>query len=271
MLFPPEGFTAVDTLNFILYVFTNLMETSTPQLDPQQPPGRSALALLLLVPAPTIGVLCAMFLFPGSAFGQSMHAAAKVWLLAFPIAWVLWVQRGRITLPRWSWRGMPAGLITGLLTLGIIIGTWELFASTMVDVSKFQTKMQEIGLDSLPKFLAFAAALTFVNALLEEYVWRWFVYEKWNEVLKGLKGPAKAVAVPGAIVLAGLCFTLHHTIAMHLYFDWQVNLIASLGVFTGGVTWSIVYLKYKNIYAGYISHIFADIAIFYIGYRVAFG
>lgn len=239
-----------------------------PSIQTKPSPSRSALALLLLVPAPTIGVTCAMFLFPGTALGMSVQATAKVWLLAFPILWVFLIQRGRITLPRWSWKGMPAGIITGLLTLGIIVGAWELFANTMVDYSLFQDKMKEIGLDSLGKFLLFAAALTFINALLEEYVWRWFVYEKWNEVLRKFAGP---VAIPGAIILAGLCFTLHHTIAMSLYFDWKVNLIASLGVFTGGVTWSIVYLKYKNIYAGYVSHIFADIAVFYVGYRIAFG
>ena len=160
------------------------MEASMPQLDRPHPPSRAALALLLLVPAPTIGVTCAMFLFPGTPLGMSVQAFAKVWLLALPILWVLWVQRDKIKLPRWSWQGMPAGVITGLLTLGIIVGAWEGFANTMVDVSLFQDKMKEIGLDSLPKFLAFAVTLTFINALLEEYVWRWFVYEKWNEVLK---------------------------------------------------------------------------------------
>ena len=166
---------------------------------------------------------------------------------------------------------MPAGIISGVAILAVIIGAWELFAHRMVDVSTFQTKMQEIGLDSTAKYLAFAATLTFINALLEEYVWRWFVYSKWFELFNGIKGPAKAVAIPGAIVLAGLCFMLHHTIAMSLYFDWQVNALASLGVFSGGVIWSIIYLKTKNLYSAYISHIFADIALFYVGYQVAFG
>lgn len=233
--------------------------------------SRAALALLLLVPAPTIGVTCAMFVFPGTALGMAIQAAAKVWLLAFPIIWVLFVERGRLRLPKIKWEGMPIGIVSGLAILAVIIGAWEGFARNMVNVSKFQEKMTEIGLDSAGKFLLFAAALTFINALLEEYVWRWFVYSKWFEVFSGLKGPAKKLAIPGAILLAGLCFMLHHTIAMSLYFDWQVNLIASLGVFTGGVLWSIIYLKTKNLYAAYVSHIFADIALFYVGYQVAFG
>ena len=241
--------------------------------DPARPAGRHrpALALLLLVPAPTIGVLCAMFLFPDTWYGQSIHLFAKAWLLALPLAWVVWAQRERLRMPRWSWRGMTAGVVSGLAILGVIIGAWELFAHRMVDVAMFQDKMNEIGLSTPLRFLGFAAAVTFINALLEEYVWRWFVYSKWFELFDGMKGPVKAVAIPGAIVLAGLCFMLHHTIAMSLYFDWQVNAMASLGVFSGGVIWSVLYLKTKNIYAAYVSHIFADVALFYVGYRVAFG
>ena len=248
------------------------MKAAMPQLDDRPAsPGRAALALLLLVPAPTIGVTCAMLLFPDTWYGQSVHLFAKIWLLTLPLLWVIFVERGRLRLPKLSWQGMPAGLISGVLFLGVIIGAWELFAHNMVDIAMFKDKMTEVGLSTPMRYLGFAAAVTFINALLEEYVWRWFVYSKWFELLKGLKGPAKAVAVPGAIVLAGLCFMLHHTVAMSLYFDWKVNAMASFGVFAGGVIWSILYLKTKNIYAAYVSHIFADIALFYVGYRVAFG
>lgn len=235
-------------------------------------PRRAAIALLLLVPAPTLGVLFAMHWLPYTALGQSVHFAAKLWLLALPLVWVLFVEGGRLRLPRWSWRGMPAGFITGILTMVAIIGAWELFGHSLVDVAVMQQKIAEVGLDSVPKYLAFAAAVTFINALLEEYVWRWFVFSKWYEVLNGwFAGSAKAVAIPGAIVLAGLCFVLHHSVAMSVYFNWQVNALASLGIFIGHVTWSVIYLKYRNIYAGYVSHIFADIGLFVVGYIVAFG
>lgn len=244
-------------------------------LKPDQRPGslgKAALALALLVPAPTIGVTCAMFLFPGTPLGMSVQAFAKVWLLAFPILWVLFIDRGRLAIPRFHWRGMTAGLVTGLATLGVIVGAWELFANTMVDVSLFQEKIVEIGLNSLTKYLLFAAALTFINALLEEYVWRWFVYSKWRDTLGNLfTGPAKAVVIPGAIALAGAFFVLHHAIAMSLYFDWRVVTLASLGIFIGHTVWCIMYLKYKNIYAAYLSHIFADIGVFVVGYQIAFG
>ena len=232
------------------------------------PTRRSGLALLLLVPAPTLGVLAALFIWPDTWYGQTLYQLAKLWILILPALWLARVDRQPLRLPRWTWRGVRAGLITGILTLATIIGAWEAFAKHWVDVSVFQGKMAQIGLDSPGKFLVFAAAVTLINALLEEYVWRWFVYSRWQALLHK---HARPIAVPGAIGLAALCFTLHHTVAMSLYFNWQTNALASLGVFIGGVTWSILYLRYKNIYAGYISHIFADIALFYVGYRVAFG
>lgn len=234
-------------------------------------PGRAALALLLLVPAPSIGVLFAMHLMPDTAVGKSIHLAAKAWLFAFPIAWLLFVQRTKPKLPRWTAQGMAAGFITGGLILATIVAAWELVGTNLVDTDVFRQGMKKVGLDTPLKFLAFAAVITFINALLEEYVWRWFVYTQWFELFKGLHLPSKTVAVPAAVALAGLCFVAHHSIAMHVYFAPAANALASLGIFIGGVTWSILYLKTNNIYAAYISHIFADIALFYVGYRVAFG
>ena len=235
-------------------------------------PRLASLALLLLLPAPTIGVLCAMYWMPDTALGKSIHLAAKLWLLALPVLWLLLVDRGRLVIPKWHWRGMWAGLITGVLTLVTIIGAWELFAHKMVDIDFFRNQMKEIGLGTPAKYLLFAAGVTFINALLEEYVWRWFVYSKWRDVLEGLfGGRARAIVLPGAIALAGLFFVLHHSVAMNVYFDWQVNALASLGIFLGHITWSVIYLRYKNIYAGYVSHIFADIGLFVVGYMIAFG
>ena len=234
--------------------------------------GKAALALAMLLPAPTIGVLCAMYLFPDTTLGKGIYYCAKAWLLTLPVLWLVFIDRGRITVPRFQWRGMMAGLVTGLATLGVIVGTWELFAYRLVDIEFFRGQMQEIGLDTPLNFLVFASAITLINALLEEYVWRWFVYTKWRDTLGNLfKGPAKAIVIPGAIALAGAFFVLHHAVAMNLYFDWPAVALASVGIFIGHTVWSIMYLRYRNIYAAYLSHIFADIGVFVVGYQIAFG
>ena len=37
------------------------------------------------------------------------------------------------------------------------------------------------------------------------------------------------------------------------------------GVFIGGLTWSLLYLRYRNIYACWVSHVYADLIIFLSG------
>ncbi len=42
-------------------------------------------------------------------------------------------------------------------------------------------------------------------------------------------------------------------------------------VFIGGATWSWIYLRWRNIYAAYVSHVFADLAVFGVGWWLVFG
>ena len=83
---------------------------------------QAALALLLLVPAPSIGVAMAVLMVPGS-IGQTLFTAIKIWLIAFPIVWT-WRVEGQRVFP-FDWfrrRGIKAGVILGCLMFGIIVG-----------------------------------------------------------------------------------------------------------------------------------------------------
>ncbi len=73
-----------------------------------------------------------------------------------------------------------------------------------------------------------------------------------------------------AVVASGLFFTLHHIIALWVYFDWRIIVLGSLGVCIGGMTWSWLYIRYRNIWAAYVSHVFADVIVFAIGYQLLF-
>ncbi|MEM1353287.1 MAG: type II CAAX endopeptidase family protein [Planctomycetota bacterium] len=258
----------------------NQPENSPPQ---QQPPhgqaggvARHLGALALLVPAPTIGVVTALFLLPGTAIGMTTQMAMKGWILVLPVAWLILIAKTRPRLPAFRGRashpGWWAGLATGIAIFAVIVGLWELAGPRLVDTTVFAEKIASVGLTSPAYYLLFAAGITLFNALMEEYVWRWFVYERLRDTLLEWFGQAaRKWVVPGAVVLAALFFTLHHTIALSLYFDPLANFLASLGVFIGGITWSIIYLKTRNIYGCYLSHIFANVAMFYVGYQIAFG
>lgn len=224
-------------------------------------PGKhAAWALALLLPAPTLGVLVSIVWWPGTG-GQAFYFAMKLWLLALPAAWRLAVERKPVSLSPPRQGGFGVGIGLGLLISAIIIGGYYALGRGLVDPDMLQAAVAGNGLDQPARYFALAAYLTLANALMEEYVWRWFVYEKFRDV-----GAPAAVAV----VLAAAGFTLHHVVALKAQFGWGITLLGSLGVFIGGLTWSGLYARYRSVWPAYVSHAIVDIAVFYVGWLMIF-
>lgn len=59
--------------------------------------NRSILALLLIVPVTSIGVIMSAFVTPG-AIGQTIAVGCGVWLLLFPILWYRFVDKQLLNL-----------------------------------------------------------------------------------------------------------------------------------------------------------------------------
>jgi len=222
---------------------------------------RAILALALLVPAPSLGTLAAMSLFPGTALGKGLFAASKLWLAAFPAVWMMLVDRERFGLSPARKGGFLMGLASGLgLGLLVVLG-WLAFGQGLLDRTAFAGKMREVGLGSLPMYLGGAAYWILVNSVLEEYVWRWFVFRK----CVALVGPRAAA------LLSALFFTLHHFIALRAYCPLPVAVAASIGVFSGGAVWSLLYARYRSVWPGYVSHAIVDLCVFGVGATMLFG
>lgn len=234
------------------------------ETDPSGALNRAArsnalVALALLVPAPTIGVLAAMWWWPGVA-GQSIYLLSKIWIVVLPVLWLLKVERGRLVLPRPEASSCGVGLLLGLALGVMIIGAYVLLGS-WIDVELFREAATRIGLGTPARFIGFAVYLSLVNALVEEYVWRWFVFRKTEALIRGYP----------AVLLSALFFTMHHVFALAAQMPWLVTVLSSIGVFVGGAVWSWCYLRFRSIWPGYVSHVVADVAIFWIGWRLLFG
>lgn len=218
------------------------------------------LALLLLVPAPSIGVLAAMIVFPDSTQGRTIFTASKLWLFVFPVLWLKFVEHGRFSISPPKNGGWLAALFSGIVFGLLVIFGYLGFGSSMFDRSLFTSRLMEIGLGSWPIYAAGAAYWILVNSVLEEYVWRWFVYEKCEALVR----PRLAV------VLSALFFTLHHYIALQVFLTPMLALISSLGVFVGGAAWSYLYMRYRSIWPGYLSHAIVDLFVFGLGAAMLF-
>lgn len=222
-------------------------------------PMRPWLALTLLIPAPVVGAFAGM-VWPAGELGHILFVASKLWLVALPVGWHLLVDRGR---PSWSpprAGGLGVGALLGLATAVVIGAVGWLVAGGSLDPAAVRDEALGMGLATPGRFLAAAAGWIFVNSVLEEYVWRWFVYRQ-----------LEAVTSPGfAVVGSAVGFTVHHVVALATYLGPGLVALASLGVFAGGLMWSLLYRRYRSIWPGWLAHAGADVAIYAIGYAIVF-
>lgn len=217
------------------------------------------LALLLLVPVPTIGVAAALYTAPGTE-GRVVFVVSKIWLLLFPLVWHLMVERGTLGWSPPRRGGFGVGVMVGTGMAAAIVGSYAGGLRGLVDPQVLARAVEEMGLAGPGRFLAAAASWIFVNSLVEEYVWRWFVLRQ----LRALLPDAVAVLASAA------AFTLHHTVAMASYLGPSGNALASLGVLAAGACWSWLYLRFDSIWPGWMSHVIADVAIFGLGWYLLF-
>jgi len=224
--------------------------------------SRNALfALLLLVSAQSIATT-AFFWWPDTAAGKAVIIACRLGVVLLPAVWLKFVDRGQ-----WSWSPPKLGGFRTAAILGLAIATAIFFAAAIashlgaIHPEKIAARAARTGLNHFGIYLAGALYWITFNSLTEEYVWRWFVFRKF-EVLLGGKW-----AVPAA----ALAFTAHHVIVLAAQFNWPISVLGSVGVFIGGAAWNWLYLRYRSIWPGYVSHALVDAAIFIIGYRLIFG
>ena len=218
------------------------------------------LAIALLVPAPSLGVLCAMVLFPGSPLGAILFGLSKVWLLSLPVVWILLVDRTPFSLSPVRNGGLAAGLLTGVgISLAILV-VYFAAGRALVDRELLVAKLGAVGLGSRGAYFAAAGFWILVNSVLEEYVWRWFCVRQCERLMSPV----------AAVLLSALFFTLHHYVALRVYLGGAAVLVCAAGVFIGGTIWSAMYLKYRSIWPGYLSHAIVDVCIFGIGAALLF-
>lgn len=224
--------------------------------------GRAMLALVLLVPVPSVAVLAAMWWWPDTVIGKVIFIVAKVWLVAFPVVWLLLVDRGKLSWSRPTKGGLGVGAAMGLVIVAVIVGGY--FAAKSwgwIDPQMVKDMAAANELDNRLIYLGAAVYWITANSLIEEYVWRWFVFAKAEAAFGGA----------AAVAISALGFTAHHVLALAGQFDWQVTLLGSVGVCIGGAAWSWCYLRYRSVWPGYVSHAIVDVPIFVIGYVLIFG
>lgn len=219
------------------------------------------MAILAVAPWPIIGVVVAMLGEPGSALGIATFALCKVAMFVVPLFWHLVVDRQPRSFSPARQGGFLVGAGLGLLISVVIVAAYMFVGTGLIDSKQVAEKAMETEIGTWPRFLAGALFWITINSVLEEFVYRWFLFRKCERLMGGGL----------AVVASGLLFTIHHVIALRVQFDWTVTILGSLGVFIGGVVWSWLFLRYRSIWPAYLSHAIVDVAVFGVGAWVIFG
>lgn len=222
---------------------------------------QAVVALLLLLPVPSLGVLAGMSWWPESGLGQWLFAFSKLWIVLLPLIWRKFVERHPMSLSPAKCGGWKPAVLTGLVIAVAVYGAF-LWVRQLgwIDEDMVRERAAATGLAKRVVYIGGALYWISINSLLEEYVWRWFVFRQLEKLMS-----AKL-----AVLGSAMGFTLHHIFAVALQFDWRITLLASCGVFAGGIIWSWLYLRYRSVWPCWLSHAIVDIPIFVAGWVILF-
>jgi len=219
------------------------------------------LGLLLVSIAPSISVLTG-FAFKAGVFAVFVFIFTKVWIFGLPAFWHL-----RIEKKEFSWSPVKKGGwgMSLMLGIGMMLVVWLAYfilGEQMLQPDALKAILDPVGLTVPWKLAAAIVFWVFVNSVLEEYVFRWFITSK-IELFVG--GKWRSAFLSSAV------FTLHHSIALVFFLDPLGAILASIGVFIGGTVFSWLYLEYRSVWIAWVAHACADVAIFAIAWEIIVG
>ncbi len=229
--------------------------------DSSQQKNLALLGLILVGIAPTVSVVTG-FAFKAGLLAIVVFIFTKVWIFGLPAFWHLRIDKNvfsRSPALNGGW-AVSAGL--GIVMAVVIMLAYVLLGDTLVSDEDLIEILDPFGLTTPWKLMLAILFWVFINSVLEEFVFRWFITSKIEQLVSGKWLP---------ILLSAGVFTLHHTIALAFFIDPLGNFLASLGVFIGGVIFSWIYIEYRSIWVAWVAHAIADVAVFAIAWQMVVG
>lgn len=151
-----------------------------------------------------------------------------------------------------------SGLAVGGAMAIAIIGLCTLTGIHKTIDSKFLTdKLQNLEITEY--YWHMAVVLSLGNSLFEEYYWRGFLVG----LLNGRTGNRILICL-----LGGLFFGIHHIFATLWIGNLLLTMVAVSATIIAGGIWTLMRVRGVSNIDCWVSHIMADLAVFYIGYQI---
>jgi membrane protease YdiL (CAAX protease family) len=222
-------------------------------------PRRAALLFAMLFPS--LATWLYFVVFAGHPAMRVVFTAGKLAQFAFPLVWIVLVEKRRPRFFAGGTRGLGAGLALGALLAGTILIAYSIAITSGLLAGApeaIRAKVVDIGASAPLAFLALALFYSLFHSLMEEYYWRGFVFAELKEM----------IAPGAAVALSSAAFMAHHVILLWLYFRgtwWLIPFLAA-GVAVGAVFWACLYRKSESLLGPWLSHILVDAAIMAAGW-----
>ena len=233
----------------------------TQSIDSNRQQHLALLGLILVSIAPTVSVVTGFALKAG-VVAIVVFVFTKIWIFGLPAFWHLRIDKSPLSRSpalNGGW-GVSAGL--GVAMSVVIVLAYFLLGESLLSADDLKEILDPFGLTTPWKLMLAILFWVFINSVLEEFVFRWFITSKIEQLVSGKWLP---------ILLSAGVFTVHHTIALWFFIDPLGNFLASLGVFIGGVIFSWIYIEYRSIWVAWVAHAIADVAVFAIAWQMIVG
>ncbi|MFK7767020.1 MAG: CPBP family intramembrane glutamic endopeptidase [Mariniblastus sp.] len=200
-----------------------------------------------------------------SSLQQVAFGMGKIVQFGFPIAWVWFRHRDKLfrksKFKTFSRNDIFAGIGFGLaVVVAMFVIYFFVLAPTETGTKlneMVKAKVSQMGLDSFWKYLAVGVFYAICHSFLEEYYWRWFVFEFLQ----------KFVSTAWANFLSSVGFMAHHVVLLGFFFNWSIwTYVLSASIAVGGSFWAWQFKTTDKLRVPWISHAIVDAGIFSLGY-----
>lgn len=154
-------------------------------------------------------------------------------------------------------KGLSRSLLLGLGVFALILGGYFLIGP-FFDFSKVTGALQNnLGVDA-GNFIFVAIYISIVNSLLEEFFFRGFAFFTLKE----------QVGRRFAYLFSAGAFAVYHIAMMTSWFSVELFLLLIVSLFVAGLLFNWLNEQNGNIYASWMVHMFANLAINIIGFML---